>query len=116
MTTIESYIHGQPVLVTAVFDDLDADTEPDEPGTVTLRIKDGAGTVTIVEEADLDRDEATVDDVDIVRWSYLIDTAAGSPGVWKYRFEGAGGLTAVTEQRFRVRRSAFTADELADGS
>jgi hypothetical protein len=72
---------------------------PADPSAVTLRVLDStnrgatyAGTVIVR--------------IGVGSYSYLIIPTV--PGIWRYRWEGRGGVTAANEGRFEVRPSSFS--------
>jgi hypothetical protein len=74
--------------------------ELDDPTTVTVRIEDPDGVVTVIEHADITRVSLGV---------YEVDVLVNREGTWWYRFEGDGDLVTAGDDRFRVMDSRFVA-------
>lgn len=88
------YDLGSAVLLTATFTGQDGVT-PADPTTVTLRVKDPNGVETTP--------TATKMSTGVYEYTFTPLVA----GVWFYRFEGAGVVTAVMESNFVVAASMF---------
>lgn len=63
------------------------------PTTITLRIKNPAGTVTVVTTASL-----TNPSTGIYQYTLLLNVK----GIWSYRFEGAGNVVVASEEEIFV--------------
>lgn len=96
---MNSYDVGDQVRLTVTISDADGRTV--DPTVLACLYRDPAGVVT---ELTYGEDEAlTRDD----QGSYYVDLVANRPGVWVYRWECSGTVTAATEGQFTVRRSSF---------
>jgi uncharacterized protein YfaS (alpha-2-macroglobulin family) len=99
MPTINTYLIGAVVKLTGTFTDLDGDAI--DPDTVTLRIKEPDGTITVyVYSTDL---ELVRDGVG----EYHVDWAADQAGEYCFRFEGTGVAQAVNEKQFEIDAGCF---------
>lgn len=74
---------------------------PADPTIILCKIKDPAGTVTTL---------TYLADAGLVRDSignYHIDQTLDKKGIWSFRFEGTGAVTAASEDFLIVRDSVF---------
>ncbi len=96
---MNSYDVGDQVRITV--DIADADGRAIDPTALTFSYRDPANVVT---ELTYGEDEA------VSRkglGSYYVDLVANRAGIWPYRWECSGTVTAAVEGRFTVRRSEF---------
>lgn len=94
-----TYDIGDKVKLRVEFTDVDTGDFVD-PTTVTAKVKDPLGTVTlyIVTGGQIVRDE-------LGKFSLEIEPAKEGP--WSYRFEGTGANKGAAESTFTVRASEF---------
>lgn len=93
------YDIGDQVRLSVVFTDAN-DTAVD-PTLITVRyIKPGGSEIAV----DYDGLTAVVRDG---AGAYSLDLVTDTAGVWRYRWESSGTVTAAVEGRFEVRRSMF---------
>jgi hypothetical protein len=95
--TVYTYDKGDTVRLKAEFKVSSVLTDPT---AVTLKVKDAAGTTSTYTYA---LAEITKSSVGV----YYKDIAITDDGIWYYRFEGTGAVTAAGESQFEVRRSEF---------
>ena len=88
------YDFGSVVQLSALFYADDGTTLAD-PNTVTLRIMDPNGI------------ETTPTPLHVSTGTYQYNMTAMVPGVWYYRFEGIGAVTAVYDANFVVASTVF---------
>ena len=94
--TVNTYDKGDGVRLQATFTVSSVNTDPT---TVTLRVKDAGGTITVyVHPASITK---------LVTGIYYKDISVSNDGVWYYRFEGTGACEAAGEYSFIVRTSEF---------
>jgi hypothetical protein len=93
MMSIKAYLLGNLIRVTAEFSIGGVDTDPT---TVTLEVKDPAGTVT-----------TPIPVKDAGQGKYHADINVNAAGDWWYRWEGTGVAQAAAEQRFIIKASKF---------
>ena len=95
MQTVKSYEIGNRVTLSAVFKSEVTGTFTD-PTTVVVRVRDPIGVETtptpIIHEG---------------TGLYNITIDPEVPGIWVYRWEGAGAVVAVDERRFEIRGTVF---------
>ena len=96
---MNSYDIGDQVRITVEI--ADADGRAVDPTVLTCSYRDPAGVVT---ELTYGEDEAVGR---LEQGSYYVDLVANRSGIWPYRWECSGTVTAATEGRFTVRRSEF---------
>jgi len=71
-----------------------------DPTTVTLKVKDSDGTISTY----------TYSGGTVTKLStgiYYKDVTVSNDGIWYYKFESTGTVTAAKEGSFEVRRSEF---------
>ena len=73
-----------------------------DPTTVTVRVKNPAGTVT---DYVYGTDEEVVRDSD---GAFHLDVLVDASGTWYYRCAGTGAVQAAAEGSFTVRSSQFS--------
>lgn len=96
--TVNSYDLGDQVRVSVVF--TDANDVATDPTTVTLRVKNHAGVVTVY--------SASVVKDSVGHYHQDVDVPVGSGAggrKWWYRWEATGTLVTAEEGSFLVRRS-----------
>ncbi len=71
-----------------------------DPTTVTLKVKKPSGAMVIYTYAD---DEVTKSSTG----NYYKDIPLDESGIWLYRWEGTGAVTAAGEGKFEVAPSEF---------
>ncbi len=76
-----------------------ASTTNADPTTVTLKVKDPAGTITTYASSDLTK-AATG------RWYY--DLTMSTAGRWFYRYDGAGAVVAAEEGSLMIEATEFS--------
>lgn len=89
MTVANRYVTGNLVRVWVSFRN-EVDT-PQDPTTVTLRVEDPSGQVTVYEQLELTNTA-------VGEWEYRVP--ADLEGDYSYRWEGSGTLTAASEGMF----------------
>ena len=96
-TEPNQYDLGDEVIVTGTFVDQDDDDAPVDPDTVTLYVKDPAGTVTTHEYggsgSDITRESEGI---------YTMPIDANQPGWWYYRWVATGEGQSAEEKSFEV--------------
>lgn len=96
---MNSYDLGDQVRLSAVFSD--ADGYAIDPTVITVKYAAPGGSVT-----DLTYDV----DLSVTRdgtGSYYVDFVPTIPGVWAYRWQSSGTITAAAEGQLMVKRSSF---------
>jgi len=92
--TCNCYDAGSSVVLTAQFT-LPDGTTPADPTTVKLRVLDPNGVETT----------PTPTKNSVGNYSTVINCL--TPGVWFYRFEGAGAVTATMDNNFSIAATPF---------
>lgn len=85
-------------LVLVVTFEISSTSTPGDPGVVTLRVLNPAGTETVYTGAQISHPSTG-------RYQKIIEPDI--PGVWTYRWKGTSGITAAQEQKFEMRPSSF---------
>lgn len=98
----ETFDIGDEVKMEVVFTN-DSNVAAD-PTTVTLKVKNPAGTVTTYTYAG---GTVTKDGTGAYHKDFTIPSSGDSVGGWEYRYEGTGAVTAAVENVFDVRESSF---------
>ena len=94
--TVNTYDKGDGIRLRATFTVSSVNTDPT---TVTLRVKDPDGAITVyVHPASITKSATGI---------YYKDISVANDGVWYYRFEGTGACEAAEEYSFIVRTSEF---------
>lgn len=93
------YDIGDQVRIEVVF--TDEDGAGADPSVIVCKYRRPNGNTTTLEYGD---GEGVTRDSE---GSYYVDVVTDMPGVWAYRWEGTGVLTAAAEGEFMVLRSAF---------
>jgi hypothetical protein len=89
MTVANRYVTGNLVRLWVSFrNEVDA---PQDPTTVTLRVQDPSGQVSVYETLELTK-------TSVGEWEYRLP--AELEGDYSYRWEGTGALTAAEEGMF----------------
>lgn len=70
------------------------------PTTITLRVKDSDGTISVYTYG---AGQITM----LSTGTFYKDVTVSNDGIWYYRYEGTGAVTAAGEGSFEVRRSEF---------
>ena len=96
---MNTYDVGDQVRITVQISD--ADGVAVDPTLLTCFYRDPVGIVT---ERVYETDEAVIRDG---AGAYYVDLVANRSGVWVYRWECSGTVTAAVEGQFTVRRSSF---------
>jgi hypothetical protein len=92
---VNSYTKGTQVRLSATFTVAGVATDPT---TVTFKVEDPTGIVTSYTSPQVIKDSVG---------NYHLDILLGTSGVWWYRTEGSGVVTAATEAQLAVRSSNF---------
>jgi len=95
--SINTYDKSDSVRVQATFS---VDSVNTDPSTITLKVKNPAGTTSTYTYAGgtITRSAAGI---------YYKDITIDDDGMWYYRFEGTGAVVAASEHSFKVRTSEF---------
>lgn len=96
---MNSYDLGDQVRLSATFTDVDGAAV--DPTVITVKYAAPDGSVTdLTYGVDLN---VTQDATGV----FYVDFVPSAAGVWSYRWESSGTVTAAAEGSFMVRRSAF---------
>lgn len=95
------YSTGADVRVSVAFTDIN--NQPGDPTTITLRVRDPLGniTVSVFAASNIVKDSTGNYHFDVT----LPLTSAAAAGAWYYRWEGTGSVTATSEGEFLVQPS-----------
>ena len=96
---MNTYDAGDQVRISvAIADDEGRATDPTVLSFLYLDPTGALTTLTYGEDEAVGREDAG---------GYYVDLVPNRPGIWSYRWECSGTVTAAVEGRFTVRRSAF---------
>jgi len=94
MSTFNSYDLGSAVILTGAFADISGNATA--PTNVRLRVEDPTATETVY---------TSFSNPSLGVYSYTLICLTA--GVWRYRWEGDGAVTAVADAAFVVTSTAF---------
>ena len=94
------YQPGNVVILSVAFTTTATPPVPVDPTTIVLRVIDPNG-----KETDYSYSDGVLTKNSTGNYSYPLEVLL--PGVWYYRFEGAGTVFAASEQNFLVSLSNF---------